>query len=138
MRQSLKSTFAGGLAMKLRGFNWGPHQTSIERSYELEEILFRIHRGLRFPLRVRLRLVCNVNARRASGSGDAFATRNRPKELLRVACAWSVRHGILFHAAVRPVHAERERRHRSAPRPAGGLSVRRATFDLVRRPTINI
>ena len=49
--------------MKVRGFSGGPKQTSIERSYELEEILFRIHRGVRFPLRVRLPLVRNVNAR---------------------------------------------------------------------------
>ena len=62
---SLKSTFAGGLAMKVRGFNWAPHQTSIERSYELEEILFRIRRGVRFPVRIRIPLVRNTNARRA-------------------------------------------------------------------------
>ena len=37
-------------------------ETSIERSYELEEILFRIHRGVRFPVRVRLPLVRNANA----------------------------------------------------------------------------
>jgi len=43
----------------------GPQQTSTERSYELEEILFRIHRGVRFPLRVRIRLVRNADARRA-------------------------------------------------------------------------
>src|SRR6188472_4803166 len=40
MRSNLKSTFAGGLAMKVRGFNWGPHQTSIERSYELKRFFF--------------------------------------------------------------------------------------------------
>src|SRR6478672_7598909 len=124
--------------MKLRGGNRGPTKTSIERSYELEEILFRIHRGVRFSLRVRFPLVRNVNARHASGSGDAFATGSRPKELLRVACPGSARHGILFHLAVCPVRAERESRHRSAPRHACGISVRRATFDLIRSPTINI
>ena len=31
--------------MKVRGFSGGPKQTSIEKSYELEEILFRIHRA---------------------------------------------------------------------------------------------
>ena len=43
----------------------GPQQTSIERSYELEEILFRIHRGVRFPLHVWICLVWNADARRA-------------------------------------------------------------------------
>ena len=60
------------------------------------------------------------------------------KELLRMACAWSVRHGFLFHAAVRPVSSERTRRRRSDAGPSGGVSVRRATFDLVRSPTINV
>src|SRR4051812_45092004 len=106
MRQSLRSTFACGVAMQVRGFNLARHQTSIGESYELEEILFRIHRGVRFPLCVRFRLVRNANARRAQGGADAFATGRRPKELLWVACAWSVRHGILFHAAVRPVRSE--------------------------------
>ena len=55
----------------------GPKQPSIEKSYELEEILFRIRRGLHFPLRVRLPLVCNANARYSSGSTDALATRSR-------------------------------------------------------------
>src|SRR5438876_8426004 len=127
--ENLRSTFAGGVAMKVRGFKKDPQQTSIERSYELEKILLRIHRRVRFPVRVRVPLVRNVNARRASGSTDAFATGSRPKELLRVACPRSVRHGILFHLAVCPLCSEQTRRHRSAPRPAGGVSVRRATFD---------
>lgn len=76
---NLRSTFANGLAMKLRGVTTGRYiRTSIERSYELEEILFRIHRGVRFPLRVRLPLVRNSNARCPSGSANAFATGSRP------------------------------------------------------------
>ena len=72
--ENLRSTFVAALAMKVRGFTEGPKQTSIEKSYELEKILLRVYRGLHLPLRVRVPLVRNVNARRASGSGDAFAT----------------------------------------------------------------
>ena len=60
--------------MKHAGATGKRSKTSIERSYELEEILFRIHRGVHFPLRLRLPLVCDANARRTSGSADAFAT----------------------------------------------------------------
>src|SRR4029077_15579242 len=113
-------------------------KTSIERSYELEKVLFRIHRGVRFPLRVRVSLVCNANARRASGSADAFAPGRGPKELLRMACPRSVRHGILFHPAVCPLRSERTRRRGSDAWPSVGVSVRGATFDLIRSPTINV
>ena len=49
-----------------------------QTSHELDKVFFRIHRGVRFPLRVRLSLVRNANARRASRSPDAFATGSRP------------------------------------------------------------
>src|ERR1700741_4126319 len=96
--ENLRSTFAGDLAMKLRTRRRS--KTSIARRYELEEVLFCIHPGVRFPLRVRLPLVCNPNARRASRSTDALATGGRPKELFRMARPRSVRNGFLFHPAM--------------------------------------
>ena len=123
--------------MTVRGFHRAT-ETSTERSYELEEVLFRVRRGVHFPLRVRLPLVRNANAQRASGSADALATGRRPEELLRMACSWSIRHGVLFHLALYSLRSKRTRKRRSDAGASGGVSVRRPTFNLVRSPTINV
>jgi hypothetical protein len=59
--ESLRSTFGRGLAMNILGSMAGA-ETSMNRSYELEKILFRVPGSLRFPLRVRIPLVRNANA----------------------------------------------------------------------------
>src|SRR5262249_61533248 len=102
---------------------------SKKHAHELDEVFIRVHRSIRFPLRVWPPLVRNINARSASGSADAFATGSRPKELLRMASPRPDGHGILFHLALCPLCSERTRKHRSDAGHPGGISVRRTTFD---------
>src|SRR5215831_3035170 len=135
--ENLASTFACRVAMKERGVNRAK-ETSIQRSYELEKILLRVHRGVCCPVRVWLPLVCHADARRASRSANTLATRSRPKELLQMVGPGSVRHGVLFHRAVCSLRAGRTRRRRSDAGLSGGISIRGATFDLIRSPTINL
>jgi len=55
----------------------GLNETSTQRNYELEKILYRIHRSVRFPLRIWLPLVRDAHAWPASGGANAFASRSR-------------------------------------------------------------
>src|SRR5262245_9080439 len=57
------------------GFNRGHSKTPIERSYELEKIFHRFLRRFCLPLHVWLYLVRDVDARCASRSANASATR---------------------------------------------------------------
>ena len=55
-----------------------------------------------------------------------------------MACARSIRHGVLFHPALCSLRSKRTGRRRRDAGASGGVSVRRAAFDFVRSPTINL
>src|SRR4030095_4168580 len=74
--QNLRSTSTRDFAMK--DFTPGAlNKTLTERNYELEKILYRIHRSVCFPLCVWIHLVRQFDAWCASGSARALATRSR-------------------------------------------------------------
>ena len=45
---------------------------------------------------------------------------------------------FFFHSAVRSLRSRRQRRRRSDAGAPGGVSVCRATFNLIRSPTVNV
>src|SRR5262249_23953798 len=110
---------------------WDSTRTSTERDYELEKILYRLLRRIRFHLRLWIHLVRRAHARRAPGSLNAFSTQAQ----FPMATLGTYRDGVLFYAALCEVRTRGWRGDMCAIGPLRCAGLRGRSSDHVRRAT---
>src|SRR5438093_2037899 len=109
----------------LLGFN----RNLPETAYELEKVLLRIYRGLRFHVPVWLPLVREADAWGASGSADTLANRSRFWQSLLIARFWARCDGVLSHATLCTICPRRWRRRLRDARNPGSADICRRRPD---------